>query len=437
MTGAPLAGLVVVEFAQYLSGPLAGLRLADLGARVIKIERPVTGDPCRGLFISEPVHGENTLFHAINRGKESLVADLRNPADRARLRALLCRADVVIQNFRPGVIERQGFGWDVVRALNPALVYAAISGFGDTDWRDLPGQDLLAQARAGLVWLSGSRDDPPVPMGLALADMLSGEALVQGILAALVARGRTGQGALVETSLLEALLSFQFEVLTTHLNDGGKPPQRAAAGGAHAYVGAPYGIYPTADGWLALAMTPSLAGLGELMGLPALREQAAPGPVDRDAVRTLIVAATPSRTTQAWLDLLQPHDIWCAEVLDWPALRAHPVWAQIGIQRRFGGPAQGGPAQGGLAQGGLAQGGLAHGMRTTPGETPLGMPTTGAPGFGFGFDGIAGPLRVDGVRPGSTRAAPALGADTDRIIKDFGLDRPDARTGASPVEQAI
>jgi crotonobetainyl-CoA:carnitine CoA-transferase CaiB-like acyl-CoA transferase len=381
----PLQGLVVVEFAQYLSGPFAGLKLSDLGARVIKIERPGSGDPCRGLHISAPVQGENTLFHAINRGKESLTADLRDPADRARLTSLIAQADVVIQNFRPGVIDRQGFGYDAVKAMNPRLVYGSISGFGDTDWRDLPGQDLLAQARSGLVWLTGSRDDPPVPMGLAVADMLAGEALAQGILAALVGRATTGQGAHVETSLIEALLSFQFEVLTTHLNDGGQPPRRAASGGAHAYVGAPYGLYRTADGWLALAMTPSLATLGHLMGID-LAPFEGQGLTARDDVKAAIAAVTPSRTTADWLAALQPADIWCAEVMDWPGLCAHPVWAQLGMDRHFARD-------------------------------------------GFAFHGIAGPLRLNGARPAPMTAAPRLGADGARVTTDFGLDRPDARPG--------
>lgn len=381
----PLKGLVVLEFAQYLSGPFAGLKLADLGARVIKIERPGTGDPCRALHISAPVQGENTLFHAINRGKESFTADLRDAGDRARLTRLIAQADVLIQNFRPGVIERQGFSFDTCHAINPRLVYGSISGFGDTDWRDLPGQDLLAQSRAGLVWLTGSRDDPPMPMGLAVADMLAGEALAQGILAALVARSTTGQGAHVETSLLEALLSFQFELLTTHLNDGHQPPLRAANGGAHAYIGAPYGLYRTADGWLALAMTPSLATLGQLMDLD-LSQYEGQGLQQRDAIKAAIAAVTPARTTAAWLAALQPADIWCAEVLDWPALRSHPVWAQLDMQHRFGTDA-------------------------------------------FAFDGIAGPLRLNGARPTAPGAAPPLGADTTRIITDFGLTTPDATTG--------
>lgn len=381
----PLTRLTVLEFAQYLSGPFAGLKLADLGARVIKIERPGTGDPCRALRISAPVEGENTLFHAINRGKESFIADLRDPADRARLTRLVAQADVLIQNFRPGVIDRQGFGWEACRQINPRLVYGSISGFGDTDWRDLPGQDLLAQSRSGLVWLTGSRDDPPMPMGLAVADMLAGEAMAQGILAALVGRAATGQGAHVETSLMEALLSFQFEVLTTHLNDGHQPPARAAHGGAHAYIGAPYGLYPTADGWLALAMTPSLTRLGALMGID-LSACDGHALARRDAIKAAIAAVTPSRPTADWLAVLQPADIWCAEVLDWPALRALPVWTQLGMQQRFSGPA-------------------------------------------FAFDGIAGPLRLNGARPLAPGAAPSLGADTDRITTDFGLTTPEEKAG--------
>jgi len=240
----PLAGLLVVDFSQFLSGPLASLKLADLGARVIKVERPGTGDLCRTLYLSDTeIGGTNSLFHAINRNKESLAADLRCARDRTRLRALIARADVMIQNFRPGVIERQGFGPEDMRALNPRLVYGSITGFGSAGpWRDLPGQDLLAQARSGLMWLTGSRDDPPVPMGLAVADMLAGNALLQGILAALVARGVSGHGRLVETSLLEVLLDLQFKVVTTRLNDGRRPPVRPTEGGAHASLGAPYGV---------------------------------------------------------------------------------------------------------------------------------------------------------------------------------------------------
>lgn len=246
----PLDGITVIDFSQFLSGPLATLKLADLGARVIKIERPGTGDLCRTLYLSDTeIGGMNSLFQAINRNKDSFSADLRDPDDRALVRGLIAQADVVVQNFRPGVIERQGFGYEDVRSISPNIVYGSISGYGEAGpWVDLPGQDLLAQARSGLLWLTGSADDPPTPMGLAAADILAGNALAQGILAGLVRKARTGKGAQVQTSLLEALLDFQFEVLTTYLNDGRRAPHRSAVNGAHAYLGAPYGVYRTADG---------------------------------------------------------------------------------------------------------------------------------------------------------------------------------------------
>ncbi len=380
----PLDGFLIVDFSQFLSGPLCALRLADLGARVIKIERPGTGDLCRTLYLSDTdVGGTNSLFHAINRNKESFTADLRNDVDRAMLRALVTRADVVMQNFRPGVMERQGFGYDDVRALNPGVVYGSISGYGEAGpWVDLPGQDLLAQARSGLMWLTGSAGDPPMPMGLAVADMMAGNALAQGVLAALVRKGRTGQGGLVQTSLLEALLDFQFEVLTTHLNDGHRLPQRSAVNGAHAYLGAPYGVYQTADGWLALAMTPSLerlAGLLDLGGLDPWYGDAAAAMRDRDAIKSIIATRVLTRTTQHWLGLLQPADIWCAEVQDWPGLLGSASFQSLQMVQHIA-------------------------------------------GNGISLDTLRGPLRIDGHTLTSARAAPALGADRDKIISEFGLE---------------
>lgn len=379
----PLEGILVVDFSQFLSGPLCALRLADLGARVIKIERPGTGDLCRTLYLSDTdIGGANSLFHAINRNKESFTADLRDPADREMLKALVGRADVVMQNFRPGVIERQGFGYEAVKALNPGVVYGSISGYGEEGpWVDLPGQDLLAQSRSGLLWLTGSRDDPPMPMGLAVADMMAGNALAQGILAALVRKGRTGQGAKVETSLIEALLDFQFEVLTTYLNDGNRPPLRSAVNGAHAYLGAPYGVYRTKDGWLALAMTPSLERLATLMGIGGLERfygDAAASMTERDPIKGRIAEAVATQTTAHWLSILQPADIWCAEVMDWPELFKSEAFRRLGMVQRISGA-----------------------------EAAL--------------DTLRGPIRLDGAALYSDRAAPALGEGRDRIIREFGL----------------
>src|SRR4051812_4681141 len=228
MTTRPLEGLLVLDFSIFLAGPLAALRLGDLGARVIKIERPDVGDLCRQLYISNlELDGDSTLFHSINRNKESFTANFKDAHDLARVRKLIAKADVMIGNFRPGVLKKLGLDYPSVRQINPRLVYGTITGYGsEGPWVNKPGQDLLAQSLSGITWLSGNGaragddDAAPVPMGLAVADMFAGHFLAQGILACLVRRGSTGAGGLIETSLLESLLDFQFEVLTTHLNDG-------------------------------------------------------------------------------------------------------------------------------------------------------------------------------------------------------------------------
>src|SRR4029078_11455195 len=207
-------GLVVLDFSQFLAGPACALRLADLGAQVIKVERPGAGELGRQLYISNlALDCDRTLFHSINRNQRGFSANLKDPADLARVKQLIARADVLIQNFRPGVMEGSGLGYAEVRAINPRLVYATVSGYGpEGPWRDKPGQDLLAELFSGLSWLNGNAGQPPTPFGLAVADMLAGAHLAQGILACLVRRGITGRGGLVEVSLLESVLELQVEV---------------------------------------------------------------------------------------------------------------------------------------------------------------------------------------------------------------------------------
>jgi len=378
----PLNGILVLDFSQFLSGSLATLRLADMGARVIKIERPGTGDLGRSLYLSDTdVHGENTLFHAINRNKESYAADLKNPADLGKLRALIAQADVMVQNFRPGVMERLGFGYEKVSQFSTRLVYGIVSGYGNAEvWRDRPGQDLLAQARSGIMWLSGDEGDPPTPMALAIADMLAGHNLCEGILACLVRRGVTGRGGLVETSLIEALLDFQFEVLTTHLNDGRRSPRRSAFRNAHAYLAAPYGVYDTANGYLALAMT-HLPTLGKLLDLPAVHEisDQSEGFRRRDEIKQTIAKRLKEQSTEHWLEILNAADIWCAEVLDWPKLCASEAFRQLA---------------------------MVQALRDGPGIEIL---TTRIP------------IRVDGALLTSERPAPRVGQHTVAIQREFGL----------------
>ncbi len=384
MAATPLLdGITVLDFSQFLSGPLAALRLADLGARVIKVERPDGGDLCRRLYLSDTeIGGESTLFHAINRDKESFAADLKDPGDMALVRHLIAQADVMIQNFRPGVIERLGLDYATVAKINPRIVYGSITGYGDGGpWVAMPGQDLLAQARSGIMWLNGDPDQGPVPFGLAVADMTAGNNLAQGLLAGLVRRGISGHGVHVETSLLESLLDLQFEVLTTHLNDGGRVPKRAQFRNAHAYLSAPYGVYPTADGWLAIAMTP-MPTLAALMDLPALLSFDGPAAFrDRDAAKAMIAERMATRTTQAWLAIFEPADLWCAEVLDWPALLASGAIARLDM------------------------------MQTVFDGTGTGVATTRLP------------LRIDGVRPRGGRMGPRIGQDNARILQSMPAKR--------------
>jgi crotonobetainyl-CoA:carnitine CoA-transferase CaiB-like acyl-CoA transferase len=379
----PLDGLLVLDMSQFLSGPSAALRLADLGARVIKVERPDGGDLCRRLYLTDTeIGGDSTLFHAINRGKESFAADLKRPADLASLWRLIDRADVLIQNFRPGVIDRIGLGWPAVHARNPRVVYASITGWGtEGPWVDLPGQDLLAQSRSGVTWLNGDADDGPVPFGLAVADMLAGATVTQGVLAALVRRGVTGKGAHVETSLLECLVDFQFEVLTTYLNDGNRLPRRGGFRSAHAYLSAPYGIYRTRDGWLALAMTP-LAKLMPLLDLPELAPYAADSKLGfshRDEIKRMVAGHLAQKTTDEWLAVLQPADVWCAAVLNWPELLASEGFRILDM------------------------------LQTVTRPDDVRIETTRAP------------LRIDGVRPATPRAAPRIGEHTEALRAEFAL----------------
>lgn len=383
MTSLPLDGVLVVDLCQFLSGPYASLRLQDLGARVIKIERPDGGDLSRRLYLSDTeIGGDSTIFHAINRSKESLALDLKHPADLAALRKLLGSADVMLQNFRPGVIERLGLDYAAVKALNPGIVYASITGYGEEGpWVQRPGQDLLAQARSGVMWLNGDHDQGPVPFGLAIGDMLAGAAVAQGILAALVKKGRTGQGAHVETSLLEALVDFQFEVLTTHLNDGRRKPKRSEFRSAHAYLSAPYGVYPTADGYLALAMTP-LGKLRDLLHLAALDPYAGDPKSwfrERDAIKTIISNELETRPTAHWLALLEPADIWCAKVLEWPELLESDGFKALDM------------------------------LQTVTRDDGVSILTTRSP------------LRIDGQRTTTSRAAPLIGEQSNAIRKEFGL----------------
>jgi crotonobetainyl-CoA:carnitine CoA-transferase CaiB-like acyl-CoA transferase len=333
----PLEGLVVLEFSQFMAGPTAGLRLADLGARVIKIERPVKGEAGRQIAIKNIfVNGDSLVFHTINRNKESYAADLKNPEDLAKVKQLIAKADVMTHNFRPGVMEKIGLDYEAAKNINPRIVYGIVTGYGSKGpWALRPGQDLLVQSLSGLTYLSGTNDAGPVPFGLAVADMICGAHFTQGILAALIKRAKTNQSVLVEVSLLESVLDLQFEVITTHLNDGGKLPQRSSVkGNGHAYLSAPYGIYQTADAYIALAMG-NLHHLGEAI---AADLSSYPDTVSwfekRDEIMQIISRAIIIKSTTEWLSVLENQGIWCSEVLNYHQALAHPGYHAAGMQQR-------------------------------------------------------------------------------------------------------
>ncbi len=378
----PLEGLTVLEFSQFLSGPYAGLRLADLGARVIKIERPEVGDLCRNLYISDTdLEGDSTLFHAINRNKESFAANLKDAKDIELVKKLIEKADIITQNFRPGVIERIGLDYKNVKKINPKIVYGTISGYGsDGPWSSLPGQDLLAQSRTGLVWLNGNGGEAPTPMGLAVADMLAGHTLVEGILAAVIKRFRTDNGSHVETSLVEALLDFQFEVLTTYFNDGNRKPQRSSYNNAHAYLSAPYGIYKSSNGYIAIAMTP-LPQLGELLDLNSIKDlhDQKEWFTKRDEIKKDIGDWIEKQTTEHWLSILEPADIWCAKVLDWDTMVKHEGFKILDMVQRI--------------------------KRDD----------------GLDIETLRCPIKIDGEVFKSSKAAPKIGNDNNSIMKEFGI----------------
>ena len=246
----PLDGLTVLDFSRVLAGPYCTMQLGDLGARVIKIEQPGRGDDTRA-WGPPFVGGESAYFLSVNRNKESVALDLKHAAARRAVEALLARADIVVENFRPGTMDRLGFGYETVAARQPRLVYCSISGFGQTGPRRAEaGYDAMMQAEGGLMSITGAADGPPFRVGVAIGDIATGMFAVQGILAALFARERTGRGQRVDIAMLDAvtaLLSYQ----ASSAFATGETPVRL--GNRHPSI-APYDTFATADGDFVLSV---------------------------------------------------------------------------------------------------------------------------------------------------------------------------------------
>ncbi len=242
MSCGPMDGLLVVDLTRVLAGPLATLMLADLGARVIKVERPGHGDDSRSYG---PFKDDRSLYFArVNRGKQSVALDLKDPVDHATLLSIIDRADVLVENFRPGVMDRLGLGWDTLSQRNPRLVYASISGFGQTGpWRNRPAYDAVVQAATGIMSITGSPDGEPVKPGIPIADLAAGLYAFGAIGAALHGRTATGRGTHIDIAMFDATLSLLEGAALSYLATGTTPPR---IGNAH-YSIAPFDTFACAD----------------------------------------------------------------------------------------------------------------------------------------------------------------------------------------------
>jgi crotonobetainyl-CoA:carnitine CoA-transferase CaiB-like acyl-CoA transferase len=249
-SGGALDGVLVADFTRVLAGPYATMLLADLGADVVKVERPGAGDDTRAWGPPWAADGVSTYYLGVNRNKRSLALDLSDPADRALALRLAERADVVVENFKPGGMDRLGLGYDAVRAVNPGVVYASITGFGAGAGADLPGYDLLVQAVGGLMSVTGPHGDEPTKVGVAVVDVITGLHAALGIEAALLSRGVTGRGQRVEVNLLSSLLSAMVNQTSGYVAAGAVP---TSMGNRHPSI-APYETFPTADRPMVLAV---------------------------------------------------------------------------------------------------------------------------------------------------------------------------------------
>jgi crotonobetainyl-CoA:carnitine CoA-transferase CaiB-like acyl-CoA transferase len=265
-----LGELRVLDFSRVLAGPFATMMLGDLGASVTKVERPGTGDETRSWAPPYDDRGEATYFQAVNRNKQSIALDLSSESGRERALALALEADVLVENFRPGVMERLGLGYEQLAQTNPKLVYCSVTGFGAGAGAELPGYDLLIQATGGLMSITGAPDGEPQKVGVAVVDVVAGLFATVGILAALRHRDATGEGQLVEVDLFSALLA-------SLVNQGsgytiaGVVPERM--GNAHPSI-SPYELYGTASGELVIAIgnDRQFLGLCQVLGAPELAE---------------------------------------------------------------------------------------------------------------------------------------------------------------------
>ena len=320
----PLKGLRVADFSQLVQGPSATQLLGDMGADIVKIE-PRAGEWSRGWSIGDTfIKGESLSYLAFNRAKRSITLDLKAEEGKEIARRTIKSSDVLIENFRPGVMDRLGLGYEALSAKQPELIYCASSGWGqDGPYKERPGQDLLAQSIAGVLMLNGTADDPPVPVGIGLADLTAGLHIVIAVLMALYERSRSGKGQRLDVNLLNSMLHQTTQELTLYMNTL-REPQRSAAGIGHPYVGAPMGVYKTKDGYISIAMMP-VGKIGELVGITGFEGNDSRNvTADRDEVKRRLEKGFVEKTTSELMDIFMKADIWAAPVNTFPEVERDP-----------------------------------------------------------------------------------------------------------------
>ena len=333
----PLEGIRVLDLTRVLSGPYCTMLLGDLGAEVVKVERPGEGDDTRAF--APPFQGDQAAyFLSINRNKKSITLDMKSERGKEILWQLVDLSDVLVENFRPGAMERLGFGYEVVRARRPAMVYCSISGFGDTGpQKDRPGYDVIVQGEAGIMDLTGPRGGPPHKVGTSIADLVSGLTAAQGILAALYAAKIDGRGQRVNVSMYEAVAALLTFNASIYFATGNSPRRR---GNEHATI-VPYETFEASDGWINLGVANddlwrrfcAVAGTAELLDD---RFAIAPDRVrNRDVLVPLVKAVIKQRSRSDWLKQLDDSGVPCgairtvAEVCDGEVLQARGMIAEM------------------------------------------------------------------------------------------------------------
>ena len=337
----PLDGIIVLDLTRVLAGPYCTLLLSDLGARVIKVERPGGGDDSRqiGPFID----GESAYFLSLNRGKQSIALDLRdvpeNAADRRSFERLLERADVLVENYRPGTLERFGYGWETLHARYPRLIYAAASGFGHTGpYSRRPAYDMVVQGMGGIMSLTGTPDGPPTRVGSSIGDITAGLFTAVGVNAALFDRTRTGRGQMIDVAMLDCQVAILENAIARYQATGDVP---TPLGARHPSI-APFDAFGTRDGYVIIAAGNDglFATLCRTLDRADLLERDEFASNDartqnHDALRAELEASLGKRTTAEWLERLTAADVPCgpindiAQVLSDPQIRARNMLVRV------------------------------------------------------------------------------------------------------------